>query len=888
MDQALTSDRAETLDPNKRPLTPERRQHLDELARRARLASAAFYQLTQEQVDRIVRAMVIRGLEKAQELAFAAVAETSLGVVEDKAIKNMVAVEFVYDSIKDKKTVGVIRKDPDKNLKEVAEPVGVVLGLTPITNPTSTVLFKALMVAKTRNALIVCAHPKAERCSNEAARIMAEAGVAAGAPEGFIQWVDEFAISDSKYLMGHPDVSLIDATGGPGAVKAAYGSGKPALGVGAGNVPCYIHQSADLRMAVVGILTSKTFDNGTICASEQTVLVDRPVYDEVVRLFGELGAHVCSAAEVALLERTVVDPVTCRMQPMAVGQAATKIAAYIGLEVAPHTKILLAPLAGVGPKHPLSCEKLFPVLGILPVDGEDEGIRAALDVLYFGGVGHTASIFAEDEGVVDRYAAAMNAGRVVVNSPSSIGALGGVYNDLTPTFSFGCGTGGGNITMANVSVEQYLNIKQVATRTPAHQWFRAPSSILFNAHALENLGDLEGKRTLIVTSQDLDELGFVERIRHHLPAGTACHVFNEVEIEPTYEVVMRGVQAMKHERPDQIIAVGGGSVLDAAKAMRLFYTNPDLDFHSLETTFLDLRKRVIRYPRPTSTKVTLVAVPTTSGTGSEVTAVAVITNQQNGRKVPLYDVSLLPDMAIVDPQLLLGLPPAITADTGLDALTHALEALVSVFASDYTDGLAMQAARLVFEHLPRAVHHGKDLEARQRMHNAATIAGLAFANAFVGVNHALAHAVGAILHLSHGRANAILLPHVIRYNGSLPSKFMPFPNVKAYVAPEKYARFAASMGLSGETESAQVEALAQRVEALLREVGIPTSLREATKLGRAEFESRVPDLVQTALDDISTRSNPRMPMIMELSELLLTAYEGHGQGGAPTNGASHR
>lgn len=872
MDTLATSDLSTS--PEKRLLTPERQRHLDDVARRARLAAAAASQLTQEDVDRIVRAMVLRGLEKAQELAFAAVAETSLGVPEDKAIKNMVAVEFVYDSIKDKKTVGVIRVDADRNLKEIAEPVGVVLGITPITNPTSTVFFKCLMVAKTRNAIIFCPHPKAERCSNMAAQIMYEAALEAGAPEGFVQWIDDFAISDSAYLMRHPAVSLIDATGGPGAVKAAYSSGKPALGVGAGNVPCYIHKSADLGMAVVGILTSKTFDNGTVCASEQTVIVDREVYAEVLRLFAELGAHVCNPAEVEILARTVIDPGTCRMQPMAVGQPATKIAAFIGLDVPAHTKLLLAPLAGVGPQHPLSAEKLFPVLGILPVSGEEEGLRAALDVLYLGGVGHTASVFAADEGVVDRYAAAMNAGRIVVNSPSSIGALGGVYNDLTPTFSFGCGTGGGNITMANVSVEQYLNVKQVASRTPAHQWFRAPASILFNAHAMENLADLEGERVLVVTSQDLDQLGFVDKVRHHLRPGVACHVFNEVPVEPTYEVVARGVTVMRHERPDTLIAIGGGSVLDAAKAMRLFYTCPELDFHSLETTFLDLRKRVIRYPRPTGPKVGLVAIPTTSGTGSEVTAVAVITSERNGRKVPLYDTSLLPDMAIVDPQLLVGLPPSITADTGLDALTHALEALVSVFASDYTDGLCMQAARMVFEHLPQAVRHGEDLEARQKMHNAATIAGLAFANAFVGVNHALAHAVGAILHVSHGRANAILLPHVIRYNGSLPSKFMPFPNVKSYVAHRKYARFASSMGWGGATATDQIEALVREIFALMRACGMPTSLRDVVGLDRDAFERRIPGLVQAAMEDISTRSNPRMPLFAELSEVLLAAYEG--------------
>ena len=579
-----------------RSLTEDRRRYLDGLVDTARFAAATATQLSQEDCDRIVRAMVIRGLEAAQDLALRAVQETKIGLVEDKAVKNMIATEFVYHAIKDVKSVGVIGEDAERGLKEIAEPVGVVLGVTPVTNPTATVLFKALMIGKTRNAIIFCPHPYARECSNEAARIMYEAGRAAGAPEGFITWVEGIAQPDTIYLMHHPGVALIDATGGPSMVRAAYSSGKPALGVGAGNVPCYIHRSADLRMAVVDILTSKTFDNGTACASEQTVLVDRPVYERVVELFAQHGAYVCSPAEVALLERTVVDPVRGCMQPMAVGQNAGRIAQEVGLTVPPATKLLLAPLAGVGRAHPLSCEKLFPVLGILPVDGAEEAINAALDVLYFGGIGHTASIFCADTGVIDRYAQALNAGRIIVNSPSSVGALGGVYNDLTPTLSFGCGTGGGNSTIENVSVKHYLNVKSVAARTPAHQWFRAPNQIYFNLHALENLRGLPARNVLIVTSKDLDDLGIVDKVRDHLPRGVPCHVFDHVEVEPTYRVVAAGVEAMRYQRPDHLIAVGGGSVIDAAKAMRLFFTHPELDFRSLATTFLDPRKRVIEYP----------------------------------------------------------------------------------------------------------------------------------------------------------------------------------------------------------------------------------------------------------------------------------------------------
>ncbi len=853
----------------------DRRPYLDALVERARLAAAAATQLSQVDCDRIVRAMVIRGLEAAQVLAVQAVQETHIGLVEDKAVKNMIATEFVYHAIKDEKTVGVLREDPGRNLREVAEPVGVVLGVTPVTNPTATVLFKSLMIGKTRNAIIFCPHPYARECSNAAARIMYEAGLAAGAPEGFISWVEDIEQDDTRYLMQHPGVALIDATGGPGMVRAAYSSGKPALGVGAGNVPCYIHRSADLRMAVVDILTSKTFDNGTACASEQTVLVDRPCYDAVVALFAEHGAHVCNADEVALLSRTVIDAEHGRMQPQAVGQSAERLAQEIGLAVAPGTKLLLAPLAGVGPAHPLSCEKLFPVLGILPVDGEAEAINAAMDVLYFGGVGHTASIFCTDQAVITRYGTTLNAGRIIVNSPSSVGALGGVYNGLTPTMSFGCGTGGGNSTIENVTVRHYLNVKQIAARTPAHQWFRAPNRIYFNQHALENLRDLDARVALIVTSKDLEDLGLVERVRAHLRPGTSIHVFDDVEVEPTQRVVAAGVEAMRVWRPDHLIAVGGGSVIDAAKAMRLFYTCPELSFHDLATTFLDPRKRVIEYPRAQGSPIVLVAVPTTSGTGSEVTPFAVISDEERGRKVPLYDHSLTPDIAILDPDLVRGLPPSVTADTGLDALTHALEAVVSVFASEYTDALAMQAARLVFEYLPRACRDGNDLEARTKMHNAACMAGLAFANAFVGVNHALAHSLGAAFHLPHGRANAVLLPYVVRYNASLPSKFMPFPNVTAYVAHEKYAAVTASMNWGGQSVAERVNILVARLFELLEACGMPTSIG-AAGVDRAAFEQAIPALVAGAFDDISLRSNPRMPLMHELEQLLHTAYDGRG------------
>ncbi len=508
----------------------------------------------------------------------------------------------------------------------------------------------------------------------------------------------------------------------------------------------------------------------------------------------------------------------------------------------------------------------------MPVDGEDEAINAAMEVLYFGGVGHTASIFCEDDAVTMRYGDALNAGRIIVNCPSSVGALGGVYNDLAPTFSFGCGTGGGNSTIENVTVKNYLNVKQMAKRTPVDQWFRVPSRIHYNSHAIDNLRDLDCRNVLVVTSQDLDQLGFKDKIHACLPPHVLFHTFNEVEIEPTIEVVMKGVEAIRHHRPDHLIAVGGGSVLDAAKAMRLFHLNPDLDFRSLETTFLDPRKRVIQYPKAQHS-LPLIAIPTTSGTGSEVTPYAVITDAARGRKVPLYDHSLIPDVAIIDPDLVRGLPPVVTADSGLDALTHALEAAVSVFASEYTDALAYQAARLVFDYLPRAYANGGDMEARARMHNAACMAGLAFSNAFVGVNHALAHSLGAAFKLAHGRANAVLLPYVVRYNAAVPSKFMPFPNVKAYVAHRKYAAFVDSMSWGGTTIDEKVEILIARIRALLAACRVPDSIA-ALGISRDEFGGALPELIRAAYDDISIRSNPRMPLLHELEEILWAAYEG--------------
>ncbi len=855
------------------PPTGERIAYLESLVAQARTAAAVFTQYTQEDVDRIVKPMVLAGLAQAQHLARLAVEETRLGVMEDKTIKNMVATEFVYNYVKDKRTVGAIREFPESGLVEVAEPIGVIFSLTPITNPTSTVLFKCIMAIKTRNAMVFSPHPNAWHCCAEAVRIMYEAAVTHGAPEGVFTCVESPTLSDNVYLMHHKDVRLIDATGGRGASRAAYSSGKPALGVGSGNTPVYLEKTAVLDMAVVDIITSKTFDNGTICASEQTVVIDDAIYDQALRKFAELGVHICNEAETELLGHTVIDPVKGQMQPMAVGQKATDIARMIGLRVKPNTKLLIAPIEGVGPGHPLSVEKLFPVLAVCRAHSADEALKLCIDVNHLGGLGHTAVIFSHDDDIVRRFSEVIDAGRIIVNSPGFIGVLGSVYNDLVPTFSFGCGTGGGNSTMDNVNVYHYLNVKRVARRTPAHMWFRVPNQIYFNMNAVENLRASPSRSTLIVTNAALEQMGHVNIVRRSLPPETLVRVLTIPDAEPEVKVVMQGVETLNAYAVDQIVALGGGSVIDAAKIMKLKYEFPEADLEELAAPFLDIRKRVVRFPTVKTRQARLIAISTTSGTGSEVTPFAVLTDKVRGRKVTLADYSLSPDVAIVDPQFVMSMPKGLTADTGIDCLTHALEAAVSVYASPYTDANAMQAIRLVFRYLPIAYENPGDEEARSMMHNAACIAALAFSNASVGVNHALAHAFGARFHIAHGRANALMLPHVIAYNAAVPTKFRPSPNQRAYVAHKKYATIADLLGLGGQTIEEKVKNLVMATERLLDQLAVPRSIADLG-IPKDEFERAMPDLSTIAFDDPSWQSNPRMPLVAELIELFWNAYRG--------------
>jgi acetaldehyde dehydrogenase/alcohol dehydrogenase len=853
------------------PNTDEWAARLDGFVKRAHEASTALRELDQEQVDQIVWAMTVAGLEHAVELAELAMEETQFGVLEDKVLKNYIATEFLYDYLKDKKSVGVIDEDRERALKYVAEPIGVVLALLPITNPTSTTLFKSIVCAKTRNALIMRPSPRAVRCCRRAAEVLQEAGEAVGLPRNSLQVIPDPSLEVSQYLFHHAGVDFIWTTGGPKAVAAANAAGKPCLSVGSGNAPVYVHRTADIRMAVMDILISKTFDSSVICPAEQTCVIDDAIYDQMIDEFQRMGSRVLTDEQTtALAALSFTDEGKMEMQ--ALGQSCVNLGALAGFEAADDDKVLIAPLPtdlDAFAAHPFIAEKLMPVLGVVRSPSVEHGIRACELVTEHGGLGHTSAVYAADDEVIDRFAVTIRTGRILVNAPTAVGALGGVYNSMTPTFSLGCGTWGGSNTTDNVNYRNLLNVKTVSRRQTPPQWFRVPSDTYFNPGALDNLRQLDVARPLIVTDKWTVARGVAEDVRHYLTAG-AVQVYSGVEPEPTEAQIRAGVEALESFNADAIIALGGGSVMDAAKAMRLFHESPQLSIRELSLPFLDARKRISDFPQ-VAHSVRLIAIPTTSGTGSEVSPAAVISVGQ--RKVTLVDYSLVPDMAIVDPHLTLTMPKQITADTGIDALTHALEAAVSIFASPFTDAFCVQAANLIFASLPRAYQDGSDLEARTAMANAATIAGLAFSNAFVGLNHALAHPVGAHFGIAHGRANAIFLPHVLRYNASLPSKFMPAPGYSAYVAPEKYAQIAFILGLGGKTERDRRERLFAHVDDLLAQVEEPRTLADCG-VKRQEFEKALPELAKAAFMDPSIRTNPRIPMIREVVELLEAGYSG--------------
>jgi acetaldehyde dehydrogenase/alcohol dehydrogenase len=852
-------------------LEGEQLERLDRVVARSRAAADAFRGIgDQETVDRIVWALVVAGLQHAVELARLAMEETGFGVFEDKVVKNYIATEFLYDYLKDKRSVGVIGEDAERAIRYVAEPIGVVLALTPITNPTSTVLFKAIVAAKTRNAMIFRPSARAAGSAVRAVEILQEAGERAGMPSGTLQVIPDPTLDVSQYLFHHPGVDFIWTTGGPKAVAAANAAGKPCLSVGAGNAPVYLHRSADVPMAVVDMLISKTFDSSLICPAEQTCIVDDAIWDATVAELERMGARLLSEEEVSALAAVSFDG--AGLPEMGVlGRSCSALGGVAGFHADPDDKVLLAPLPSELDElaaHPLVHEKLMPVLGLVRSPTVDHAIRAAEIVLENGGMGHTSAVYATDEAVIEAFSVAVRTGRILVNAPTAVGALGGVYNAMTPTFSLGCGTWGGSVTTENINFRNLLNVKAVSRRQTPPQWFRVPSDTYFNPGSLEQLRSIHTAQALLVTDADTEARGVADEVRRHL--GGSVRVFAEIEPEPSEAQVRAGVEVLEKLRPDLIVAVGGGSVLDAAKAMRLFHESPELTLAELALPFLDARKRVAHYPDVEHT-IRLVAVPTTAGTGSEVSPAAVLT--AGHRKLTLVDYSLVPDVAIVEPRLTLTMPPHMTADTGVDALTHALEAGVSIFASPYTDAFCMQALHLILDALPRAYEAGDDLAARTAMSNAATLAGLAFSNAFVGVNHALAHAVGARFGIAHGRANAIFLPHVLRYNASLPRKFMPAPGYTTYVAPEKYAQMAWVHGLRGRTPEDRRARLFGRVDELLAVVGMPRGLSELG-IPRSEFDAALPELADAAFADPSLRTNPRMPLVSELLELLEAGWSG--------------
>ena len=856
------------------------KQMIDELVEKAKIASKEYLKLNQEQVDNITKAMSMAGLEHHMELAKMAVEETKRGIYEDKITKNMFATEYVYHSIKYEKTVGVINKNEEEGYSEIAEPVGIIAGVTPVTNPTSTTMFKSIIAAKTRNVIIFGFHPSAQKCSSRAAEILREAAIKAGAPENCILWIEEPSITATRMLMNHPDVNLILATGGTGMVKSAYSCGKPALGVGPGNVPCYIDKSAKLKTSVNDLVMSKAFDNGMICASEQAVLVDRKIHEEFEELMKKAGSYFVNEEEKKKLQDSMFEKTEeygYKLKSHVPGQSPYTIAKEAGFEVPEDTKVLVVYEEGIGSDFPFSKEKLSPVLTYYIVENEDEGIEKSERLLEFGGLGHSAVIHSENKETILRFSKTMKAGRIIVNSPSTHGAIGDIYNTNMPSLTLGCGSFGGNSTTANVSSVNLINIKRTSKRRVNMQWFKVPEKIYFEAGSiqyLEKMPDIE--RAFIVTDESMIKLGYVDKILYHLRKRqhyVHSEIFSEVESDPSFDTIKKGVEVMQNFKPDVIIALGGGSPIDAAKGMWLFYEHPDADPEGLKLKFMDIRKRTYKFPK-LGTKCKMVAIPTTSGTGSEVTSFAVITDKKLNKKYPLADYELTPDVAIVDPDLVMSLPKTVTADTGMDVLTHAIEAYVSNMASDYTDGLAEKAVELVLKYLEKAYDNGSDKEAREKMHNASTIAGMAFTNAFLGINHSLAHKLGAEFHMAHGRINAILLPYVIKYNSTMPTKFVSFPKYEYYIADEKYCELAKKVGLKADTKEEGINSLIQKIKELNEHMGIPKSFKEAG-IDEQEFLAKVDMLADRAFEDQCTTANPRVPLVSELKQILLDSYYGN-------------
>ena len=868
-------------------------EKLEKALERVRKAQSLFASYTQEQVDRIFLAAATAANKARIPLAKMAVEETGMGVVEDKVIKNHYASEYIYNAYRDVKTCGVLEEDPAYGIKKIAEPVGIVAAVIPTTNPTSTAIFKCLLALKTRNGIIVSPHPRAKNCTIAAAKIVLDAAVEAGAPEGIIDWIDVPSLDMTNLLMKEAD--LILATGGPGMVKAAYSSGKPAVGVGAGNTPAIIDDSADITLAVNSIIHSKTFDNGMICASEQAVIVLDGIYDKVKKEFADRGCHFLNPDETEKVRKTII--INGALNARIVGQPARRIAELAGVKVPETTKILIGEVERTDPSEEFAHEKLSPVLAMYRAKDFGDALAKAERLVADGGMGHTAAVYLDPVGArdkLDAFAARMKTCRILVNTPSSQGGIGDLYNfKLAPSLTLGCGSWGGNSVSENVGVKHLLNIKTVAERRENMLWFRVPPKVYMKRGSLPvALGELKTvmgkKRAFIVTDHFLHKNGLTKPVTDKLDElGIAHTVFFDVEPDPTLACAREGAKQMAAFEPDVIIAVGGGSPMDAAKIMWVLYEHPDADFMDMAMRFMDIRKRVYRFP-PMGRKASFVAIPTTSGTGSEVTPFAVITDEKTGIKYPLADYELTPHMAIVDADLMMHMPKGLTVASGIDALTHSLEAYVSMMATDYTDGLALRAIRLIFEYLPRAYEHGaSDPVAREKMADAATIAGMAFANAFLGICHSLAHKLGAAFHLPHGIANALLITEVMRYNAAeVPTKMGTFPQYGHPRALRRYAEIAESLNLPGRTDEEKLESLIRKIEELKEKLGIRKTIRDYG-IDEKEFLAKVDGLAEQAFDDQCTGTNPRYPLIGELKQLYLNAYYGTS-GGRATGKAGSR
>ena len=855
-------------------------ESLQELLSRVRAAQKKFATYTQEQVDKIFYEASLAANKQRIPLAKLAVEETGMGIVEDKVIKNHFASEYIYNAYKNTKTCGVLEEDDGYGYMKIAEPIGVIAAIVPTTNPTSTAIFKALVALKTRNGLIFSPHPRAKKCTIEAAKIILDAAVKAGAPEDIIGWIDEPSVALSNDIMKEADIIL--ATGGPGMVKAAYSSGKPAVGVGPGNTPAIIDSTADIELAVNSILHSKSFDNGMICASEQSCIVDKKIYKEVRKEFIKRGAYILKDDEIDKVRKTIL--INGALNAKIVGQSAYTIAKLAGVDVPEDSKILIGEVESVELDEEFAHEKLSPVLAMYKAEDFDDAVKKATRLIADGGYGHTSSIYLDEatqSEKLDKFYHTMKTCRVLVNTPSSQGGIGDIYNfKLTPSLTLGCGSWGGNSVSENVGVKHLINIKTVAKRRENMLWFRAPEKVYFKRGSLKVALDelknvMDKKRAFVVTDKFLYENGYTKDITDKLEEmGIAYEVFSNVAPDPTLTCAKEGAKIMSNFKPDVIISVGGGSPMDAGKIMWVMYEHPEIKFEDLAMRFMDIRKRVYTFPKM-GEKAYFIAIPTTAGTGSEVTPFAVITDDSTGTKYPLADYQLMPNMAIIDANLMRNIPRGLTSASGIDALSHALEAIASMMATDYTDGIALKAIKLIFDYLPRAYENGgNDMEARERMANASTLAGMSFANAFLGVCHSMAHKLGAYFHIPHGVANALMLDEVIRFNASdTPVKMGTFPQYAYPNCKRRYAEVAESLGLGGKNDDEKVENLIAKIDELKCIIKLPKTIKEFG-VDEKVFLDNLDQMTEDAFDDQCTGANPRYPLMKEIKQMYLNAYYG--------------